>query len=171
MVDPTTGDVTELGRVFASDIDYPLSVSVANGRIVFAALTAGAVHLFDEESGASLGIHHGFTTPAEALAMSDGSVLVTEYARGAIVRVDGDDWSNRTDIATGLSGPAMMKLGLDGSLYVGERTGGRISRVDLESGKLTVIAEGLAEPEGFDIAPTAGSLLPRLAQSEYPQST
>ncbi|MEX2249013.1 MAG: hypothetical protein WD671_05220 [Parvibaculum sp.] len=153
MVDPASGEVTELGRVFASEIDYPLSVSVANGRIAFAALTAGAVHLFDEQTGASLGIHHGFTTPAEALALSDGSVLVTEYTRGAIVRVDGDDWSNRTDLATGLSGPATMKLGLDGSLYVSERTGGRISRVDLESGESTVIAEGLAEPEGFDIAP------------------
>ncbi|PKQ05086.1 MAG: hypothetical protein CVT72_10630 [Alphaproteobacteria bacterium HGW-Alphaproteobacteria-11] len=85
--------------------------------------------------------------------MSDGSVLITEYARGTIVRVDGNDWSNRTDIATGLSGPAMMKLGLDGSLYVGERTGGRISRLNPESGELTVIAQGLAGPEGFDIAP------------------
>ena len=153
MVDPASGEVTELGRVFASDIDYPLSVSVANKRIAFAALTAGAVQLFDEETGASLGIHHGFTTPAEALVLLDGSVLVTEYTRGAIVRVGSDDWSSRTDLATGLSGPAMMRLGLDGSLYVGERTGGRISRVDLESGERTVVAEGLAGPEGFDIAP------------------
>lgn len=153
MADPNTGTVTELGRVFASDIDYPLSVSVANGRIAFAAITAGAVQVFDEATGESLGIHHGFTTPAEALVLSSGDILVTEYARGALIRVDRDDWSKRTDLVTGLSGPAMMTLGRDGFVYLSERDGGRILRVDSQTGANTVIAADLSAPEGSDFAP------------------
>jgi len=153
MVDPDTGEVAELGRVFASDIDYPLSVSVANGHIAFAAVTAGAIHVFDEATGQSLGIHHGFTTPAEAMVLSDGAVLVTEYARGAIVRVDRDDWSKRTDLVVGLAGPAMMVLANDGFVYVSEREGGRILRINAQTGEHATIAEGLSAPEGFDFAP------------------
>lgn len=152
-VDPADGTVTEMARVWSSEIDYPLSISVANGKIAVAALTAGAVQIFDEKTGDSLGLHHGFTTPADAIALPDGDVLVSEYARGAIVRVNGADWSNRTDLATGLKGPAMMSLDDAGKLYVSENTGGTIMRIDVETGERTLVAEGLSAPEGFDIAP------------------
>lgn len=151
-VDPADGSVTELARVWSSEIDYPLSISVANGRIAVAALTAGAVQIFDEETGESLGLHHGFTTPADAISLPDGSVLISEYARGAIVHVDGADWSNRTDLATGLKGPAMMSLDDTGKLYVSENTGGTISRIDVETGERIIVVKGLSAPEGFDIA-------------------
>ncbi|ABS64408.1 NHL repeat containing protein [Parvibaculum lavamentivorans DS-1] len=152
-VAPEDGSVTEMARVWSSEIDYPLSVTVANGTIAVAALTAGAVQVFDQESGESLGLHHGFTTPADAIALPDGDVLVSEYARGAVVRVDGNDWSKRNDLATGLGGPAMMKLDGSGHLYVSEHQGGSIARIDIESGERTVVAEGLSAPEGFDVTP------------------
>lgn len=152
-VDPMDGTVDEVARVWSSNIDYPLSVSVANGHIAVAGLTSGAVQIFDEASGVSFEPHHGFSTPADAIVLSDGDIIVSEYARGALVRVNKDNWNDRTDLATGLEGPAMLKLAADGSLYVSENLGGRISKVDLETGERSVVAEGLAAPEGFDIAP------------------
>lgn len=151
-VSPSNGSVSEMARVWSSNIDYPLSISIANGHIAVAALTAGAVQIFDAASGVSFQPHHGFTTPADAIVLADGSVVVSEYARGALVRVAANDWDNRTDIATGLEGPAMLKLAGDGALYVSENTGGRISRVDIETGEKSVVADNLAAPEGFDIA-------------------
>ncbi|MDP1628369.1 PQQ-binding-like beta-propeller repeat protein [Parvibaculum sp.] len=151
-IDPVTGTVTEMARVWSSNIDYPLSITVANGKIAVAALTAGAVQIFDQKTGESLGLHHGFTTPADAIALADGDVLVSEYARGAIVRVKGNDWSKRTDIATGLAGPAMIRFDSNGKLYVSEREAGTVSSIDAESGERSIVADGLSSPEGFDIA-------------------
>ena len=44
-MNPSTGSVGEIARVWSSNIDYPLSISVANGHIAVAALTAGAVQI------------------------------------------------------------------------------------------------------------------------------
>lgn len=152
-VNPSTGSVSEIARVWSSNIDYPLSISITNGHMAVAALTAGAVQIFDAASGVSFQPHHGFTTPADAIVLADGSVVVSEYARGALVRIANNDWDNRADVATGLDGPAMLKLAGDGALYVSENTGGRISRVDIETGERSVVADNLSAPEGFDIGP------------------
>lgn len=151
--DIESGQMSEMARVWSSDIDYPLSISANGDRIAVAALTAGAVQTFDQASEQSLGLHHGFTTPMDAVVLEDGSVIVSEYARGAIVRVDRDDWSNRTDVASGLEGPAMLKLDGKGGVYVSEHDGGRITRIDLETGEAVALVEGLSAPEGFDTAP------------------
>lgn len=152
-VDPATGSVNDIARVWSSNIDYPLSISVANGHIAVAALTAGAVQVFDAASGVSFQPHHGFTTPVDAIVLADGSVVVSEYTRGALVRVAADQWNDRQDIATGLDGPSMLKLAGDGTLYIGENSGGRISRLNLETGERSIVADNLSAPEGFDIAP------------------
>lgn len=150
--DIESGQVSEMARVWSSNIDYPLGISANGGRIAVAGLTSGAVQIFDQASEASLVLHHGFTTPADAVVMDDGSVIISEYARGAVVRVSRDDWSDRTDMATGLEGPAMLKLDGAGGLYVSENLGGTIRHIDLESGEMKTVAEGLNGPEGFDIA-------------------
>lgn len=152
-VDPVSSTIEEIARVWSSNIDYPLSISIANGHVAIAALTAGAVQVFNEAGDASSEPHHGFTTPADAIVLSDGSIVVSEYARGALVRVAADDWDNRTDIATGLEGPAMLKLNGDGMLYVSENLGGQISRVNPDTGERSVVAHDLSAPEGFDIMP------------------
>lgn len=152
-LDLVSHEISEMARIWSSPIDYPLGISITGDRIAVAGLTAGAVQTFDKTSEQSLGLHHGFAVPADAVVLDDGRVAISEYARGAVVIVDGDDWSTRTDLATGLEGPAMMKLDGKGGLYIGEHLGGRIARIDLESGERSVIAEGLDAPEGFDIAP------------------
>ncbi|MEQ8325571.1 Vgb family protein [Parvibaculum sp.] len=151
-IDLADGSVSEVARVWSSNIDYPMSISATGGIITVAALTAGAVQSFDNEEKA-LALHHGFTTPADAIALEDGSIVVSEYARGAIVRAAGDDLDERSDLATGLEGPSMMMLDGKGGLFITERDGGSVSRIDLASGERSVVVEGLSAPEGLDITP------------------
>ncbi|MDX5367307.1 MAG: hypothetical protein LPK88_12705 [Alphaproteobacteria bacterium] len=149
--DIESGQVSEMARVWSSNIDYPLGISANGGQIAVAGLTAGAVQTFDQPSEESRALHHGFAAPADAIALDDGSVIIAEYARGAVIRVSGDDWSDRTEIAAGLDGPSMMKLDGAGGLYVSENLGGKIRHIDLASGAMKTLAEGLDAPEGFDI--------------------
>jgi sugar lactone lactonase YvrE len=147
-IDTQTGDVSEIARVFAQEMDYPTSMAVAHGRIAAAGLTAGAVQVLDAATGNSLGLHHGFTTPTDALPLEDGGTLVTEYARGAITRVNPDNWDDRITIVDGLKGPAMLSQGPDSAIYVTETKGGRISRLT-DSGGVEKVVDGLTNPEGF----------------------
>lgn len=147
-VDTETGDVGEIARVFAQEMNYPTSMAIAHGKVAAAGLTAGAVQVLDAASGKSLGLHHSFTTPTDALPLEDGGILVTEYAKGAIVRVNPDNWDDRVSIVEGLEGPAMLVQGPDNAIYVSETSGGRISRLT-DSGGVETVVDDLANPEGF----------------------
>lgn len=147
-IDVETGEVRELARVFANEIDYPTSAAVSNGRIGAAGLTAGAVQVFDEATGESLGIHHGFTTPTEVMPLSETALYVSEYERGAIVLVETDNWDERIDMITGLEGPASMVRNEIGLIHVSETRAGRISRLTDHGGAEPVV-DGLENPEGF----------------------
>ncbi len=151
-LDIESGAVSEVGRVFGSNIDYPISVGANGGEIALAGWSAGMVQRYDVSTGELGDIHHNFTTPLDALPLPGGDTLVAEYARGALVRVDGSDWSKRTDIATGLAGPSTLLALENGSVLVSENIAGTISEIDLETGDKTVIVENLAGPEGFDRA-------------------
>lgn len=156
-VDLADGSVSEVGRVFGSNVDYPISVAEAHGRIAVAGWSAGAVQAFDVGAAELPGPHHGFNAPTDALPLADGGLLVAEYGRGALVKVAADDWKNRTNFVTGLKGPANLMQGPDGRVYLSEQLAGRISVLDLETGALMPVAEGLEGPEGFDID-AAGNL-------------
>lgn len=53
------------------------------------------------------------------------------------------DGTNVRQLATGLAGGSGSAIGPDGALYVTETAAGRISRIDPESGEITMFAEGL----------------------------
>ncbi len=149
-LDIETGDVSEVGRVFGANIDYPISVGVNGGELALAGWSAGMVQRYNSTTGELGDIHHNFTTPLDALPLPGGDTLVAEYARGALVRVEGSDWSKRTDVATGLAGPSTLLALENGNVLVSENISGTISEIDLATGEKTVIVEGLAGPEGFD---------------------
>jgi gluconolactonase len=101
----------------------------------------------------------GLLFPEGPVAMDDGSVIVTEIARGTITRV-GADGSTEVVAETG-GGPNGAAIGPDGKLYVcnngkafdyvdleglmfpvqppSAHEGGRIERVDIESGAVDVL--------------------------------
>ena len=47
-------------------------------------------------------------------------------------------------VARGLAGPEGIELADDGSLYVVEAEADRLSRIDLQTGETTLVADGLA---------------------------
>ena len=61
-----------------------------------------------------------------------------------LVLPDGEILSEPTVVATGLSAPEGMAVDLDGNLLVVETGAGRLTRIDLATGKLSTVADGLA---------------------------
>ena len=148
-----SGRMEEIARMWSGNIDYPLNVAVANNRVTVAGISSGAVQVFDQETGKSIALMHGFVTPSAAVAMTDGRIVVAEYAKGRLLMVDPEHPDRRKTIVTGLEGPENMMATGDGSIYVSETEGGVISRIDPDTGERTVLVADLDAPEGFDIAP------------------
>lgn len=145
-----TGEVTEIGRVFGSSVDYPINLGAAHGKLALAGWSAGAVQLVDLADQQNLPHpHHGFTTPTDALPLPDGNFLVTNLAEGTLSSVTED--GTKTILVSGLVTPGNMDYAADGSLYVTEYALGRISKVDLTTSTITPVIEDLKGPEGFDI--------------------
>ena len=102
--------------------------------------------------------------PEGPVAMADGSVLVVEIARGTLTRVYPD--GTKEVVATPGGGPNGAAIGPDGACYVcnnggfewhrdeqglrpvlqaREYSGGRIERIDLETGEVTVLYTGAGD--------------------------
>jgi gluconolactonase len=99
----------------------------------------------------------GLKFPEGPIAMDDGSIILVEIARGTLTRV----WNGRTEvIAETGGGPNGAAIGPDGAVYVcnnggfewhevmgllvpgdapADYSGGRIERVDLNTGKVDVL--------------------------------
>jgi len=148
-LDIATGEVSEIGRAWASDIDYPISVGVNGTDIALSGWSAGMVQHFNPQTGELGSIHHGFIAPTDALPMPDGSMVIAEFGRGALVHLDADG-TTRTDIVTGLAGPTALLALAEGKVLLSENLSGIISEIDLATGDRTIIVEGLSGPEGFD---------------------
>lgn len=145
-----TGEVAEIGRVFGSNVDYPINVGAAHGKLAMAGWSAGAVQLIDLADQKNLPHpHHGFTTPTDALPLPNGDLLVTNLVEGTLISVNAE--GTKTILVSGLVTPGNMDYAPDGTLYVTEYALGRISKVDLATSTITPVIEGLTGPEGFDI--------------------
>ena len=79
------------------------------------------------------------------LAASGDTLWVADWATGLVWQVvfDGETPLPPILVASGLVNPEGLALDLDGSLLVVEAGAGRLSRIDLTSGEVSVVAEGL----------------------------
>lgn len=132
------------------DFDAPDGAGIIAGDLSFAGASTRVLAL-------EL-VTDGLLFPEGPVAMEDGSVLVTEIARGTITRVAAD--GSKSVIAEVGAGPNGAAIGPDGALYVcnngnnmawrrrgdslhshmdrpPEYIGGSIQRVDLTSGEVT----------------------------------
>jgi sugar lactone lactonase YvrE len=157
-VNLATGDVTEIARQYADELENPLAVGVGHGRVATTSWSAGVIQLFDAASGESLGLHHGLPTPFDAVPLANGAVLFVDFAGGRLVRAEGEDLGDRTPLVEGLDAPVAVVHDGPDAVLVSEHGGGRILRVTLGDGRFTVLAEGLDGPEGVARAPD-GSLV------------
>ena len=151
-VDVKTGNVQDIFRMQASDLEYPFAIGMSASHFALSSWFTGTVQLVERSTLKTSAILHGLTTPFDAIPMADGSVIYAEIATGSIKRASGDKFADKKVIAQGLAGPVQMILGKDGAVYVTEAAG-KLTRVSLSDGAKTTVADGLALPEGLAQTP------------------
>jgi sugar lactone lactonase YvrE len=79
------------------------------------------------------------------LAATDDDLWVSDWATGMVQQIiaDGEPLSEPIPVATNLSAPEGLAVAPDGSLLVVETGAGRLSSIDLETGEVKTVAEGL----------------------------
>ena len=151
-VNVNTGEVSDIFRMQASDMEYPFAVGLSATHFALTSWFTGTVQLIERSTLRTSAFLHGLKAPFDAIPMSDGSVIYLEIATGNITRASGDKFADKKIIAQGLAGPVQMVLAKDGALYVTEAAG-RLTRVSLADGAKITVAEGLALPEGVAQTP------------------
>jgi sugar lactone lactonase YvrE len=113
-----------------------LGTAPGAARIV-RATSAGRITLADAADG--------IVVPA-GLAATRDDLWVSDWATGKVwlVVANGTPLSNLTLVVEGLSNPEGLAIDLDGSMLVVEAGAGRLSRIDLATGNVSIVAEGLA---------------------------
>ncbi|MDK3017555.1 Vgb family protein [Pseudodonghicola flavimaris] len=152
-VDTASGAVTDLARMQADHLEYPFSARANADHVLLSSWFTGTVQVMDRHSGHSLRLLHGFAAPQDALELADGSLLVTELAKGTLTRVTGAEGDTREVVAEGLVLPVGMVPDGQEAVFLTEAGTGTLSRIALADGAKTVIASGLQGPEGLDRAP------------------
>ena len=147
-----TGDVKDVLRMQASDMEYPFSVGVSSKQFALTSWFTGSVQVIDRATLKTSTMIHGLKAPMDALFLEDGSLVFNEIATGSITRASGKDFIDRKVLAEGLAGPVQMTLGRDGAIYVTEAAG-NLTRINLADASKTVVASKLALPEGVAQTP------------------
>jgi len=143
----TTFDLTELGFSGAA------TAAAANDN--FFALTDAVIRpgvfIVDRASGNIVSRWRDIKAPLGILLNSNGDPLVIDFATGTLIGLSQADRKYRHVIARNLAGPAGLAWASETSVYVSEALDGIVSRIELADGTRTVIAEGLAQPEGLTL--------------------
>ncbi len=131
---PETGSVVEDHPGFA----VPLNAIGFQGDIAVAELLTGNVTWASDRSS----IASGFFVPA-GLAATEDDLWVSDWGSGTVWQIVTDGVPSMTPVATGLSNPEGLAVDVDGNLLVVESGAGRLSRIDLATGAVSWVAEGL----------------------------
>ena len=107
--------------------------------------TGSVLRLSETDPDTRVAIATGIASPA-GLAASGGDLYVADRDAGRIVQIvdQGNVLSPVREVARGLAGPEGIEVADDGGLYVVEAEADRVTRIDLESGQSSLIADGLA---------------------------
>ncbi|HLN88572.1 MAG TPA: hypothetical protein VK253_00745, partial [Candidatus Binatia bacterium] len=84
----------------------------------------------------------GLAVPMGLAPIGD-DLYVADWFLGMVFRIVTDGVPTFVPVATGLSGPEGLAVDLDGNLLVVEGGAGRLSRIDVETGTVSTIVEGL----------------------------
>ena len=143
----TTFDLTEFG--------FPGAATAAAANDKFFALTDAVIRpgvfIVDRASGKTVSRWRDIKAPLGILLNSNGDPLVIDFATGTLIGLSQADRKYRHVIARNLAGPAGLAWASETSVYVSEALDGIVSRIELADGSRTVIAEGLAQPEGLTL--------------------
>ena len=155
VLDPATGAITET----PIDIFQPAHLSIRDDRLVVVSEVFGAIQLVDRDTFEVLRAWDGFTFPGDALEAPNGDLIVAETGTGQLLRLTGTDPVVRRVVTDELAGPVGVAWASDDVVYVTERDGGRVVRVELASGATSVEATGLLQPEGIAVTADGAMLV------------
>jgi sugar lactone lactonase YvrE len=138
--DPATQQVLELYL-----LNVPINAVRFQDDLVVAELGTGSVVNVEAGSGVTTTLASGLFVPA-GLATTEDDLWVADWATGVVWQIvaDGVVVSPTIPVATGLAQPEGLAVHNDGNLLVVESGAGRVSRIDLNSGAVTTVADGLA---------------------------
>ncbi len=148
VIDTATKAITDPLRMYRDETENQLGIGAGKSKILITSWAAGMVQVVDRASGAAA-IHHGFTAPTDAIELADGRLIALEAAAGNIRPVT-DAEAPGEPLVVGLNFPVAMVEAADGKLWVTE-TSGALAQVDLATGTITRVLEGLSGPEGVDV--------------------
>lgn len=128
-----------------SDFAVPTNAIRFGGDLVVAELGTGSVvraNGADPTQRTSLATHLGVPI---GLAATADALWVSDFATGQVLQLVADNvvLSEPKVVATGLSAPEGLAMGAEGKLLVVETGAQRLSAVDLATGQITVVADGL----------------------------
>lgn len=117
--------------------DVPLNAIEFQGDFAVAELGTGKVVRSDHTA-----IAEGLLVPS-GLAASGDDLWVADWATGFVFQIVDDGLAVTIPVASGLVMPEGLAVNTDGSLLVVEAGAGRLSRIDFDTGAVTVVADGL----------------------------
>ena len=158
VMDTGSGDIREVGRMWASHLEYPLNAWADEHVVVLTSWATGTVQVFDRASGGMTHGFHDFQAPHDAVQLADGSLLVAELATGRLLRVSGEQGEQREAVVVALAGPAGMAFNADRSTLFVTTAGGSVWAVNPADWSRRRVRDGLAMPEGISVS-AAGKLL------------
>ena len=158
VMDTGSGDIREVGRMWASHLEYPLNAWADEHVVVLSSWATGTVQVFDRVSGEMTHGFHDFQAPHDAVQLADGSLLVAELATGRLLRVSGEQGEQREAVVVALAGPAGMAFNADRSTLFVTTAGGSVWAVNPADWSKRRVRDGLAMPEGISVS-AAGKLL------------
>ena len=158
VMDTGSGDIREVGRMWASHLEYPLNAWADEHVVVLSSWATGTVQVFDRVSGEMTHGFHDFQAPHDAVQLADGSLLVAELATGRLLRVSGEQGDQREAVVVALAGPAGMAFNADRSTLFVTTAGGSVWAVNPADWSKRRVRDGLAMPEGISVS-AAGKLL------------
>jgi len=164
VMDTGSGEISEVGRMWASHLEYPLNAWADQHVVVLSSWATGTVQVFDRASGEMTHGFHDFKAPMDAVQLADGSLLVAELASGRLLRVSGEQGEQRQAVVEALAGPAGMAFNGDGSTLFVTTAGGSLWAVNPMDWSKRLVRDGLALPEGVTVSSTGKLLVMEVAK-------
>jgi len=122
---------------------YPKNAVQFQNNIAVAELGSGSVIHWDPETDGRITLASGLYVPS-GLAAIGNDLWVSDWASGLVWQIVADGAPVMLPVASGLSLPEGLAFDTDGSLLVVESGAGRLSRIDLLSGIVSTVVDGLA---------------------------
>jgi sugar lactone lactonase YvrE len=130
----------ENGLVIEEDYGFsvPMNAIPFQGDIVVAELLTGSVVRMSDHFVLATGL----IVPV-GLAATENDLWVSDWATGIVWQIVQDNQPSNFVVADGLSNPEGLAVNKDGNLLVVETGADRLSRINIETGEVIVLATGL----------------------------